>query len=142
MRVELVEGSTVEVPDWGVVHDVESEGAEDEEVDASVRLLHETRDFRFLGEVVMEGDWPEELLHKELAREAEKEGVEEDENEVEATFCVVREGRCVRIGVWGERVGEEDAGMEGVGGGGVEGITPNDYEHCEEGIYCKICTSA
>lgn len=139
MRVEFVVGRAIKIPDWGVVHDVESEGTEDEKVDASVGLLHETRDFRFLGEVIVKGDWPEELLHKEFAREAEKEGVEEDEDEVKAAFCILREGRCVRGGVGGEWVGEEEAGVEGVGGGGVEGITPNGYEHREEGIHYEIC---
>lgn len=114
VRVELVVSSAVEVPDRGVVHDVESEGAEDTEVDRSVRLLHETRDFRFLREIVVEGDWPEKLLHEEFARETEKEGVEEDKDEIKAALSIVGESGCVRGGVGRKRVGEKDAGVERV----------------------------
>lgn len=112
--VELIVSSAVEVPDRGVIHDIESEGAEDTKVDGSVRLLHETRDFGLLREVVVEGDWPEELLHEEFARETEKEGVEEDKDEIKAALCIVGESGCVRSGVRRERVGEKDTGVEGV----------------------------
>lgn len=142
VRVELVVGSAVEVPDWGVVHDVKSEGAEDEKVDASIGLLHETRDFRFLGEVVVDGNGPKELLHKEFAGEAEKEGIEENEDKVTAALCVVWESGRVRSGVRRQRVREEDAGVEGVGGGGVGGITPDNNEHYEEGIHFEVCRLA
>lgn len=139
VRVELIVGGAVEVPDWGVVHDVESKGAEDEKINGSVGLLHETRDFGLLREVVVEGDRPEEFLHEEFAREAEKESVEKDEDKIKAALCIVRESGRVRGGVGGERIGEEDAGVERVRGSGVEGVTPNGYEHYEEGIHCKIC---
>lgn len=114
VRVELVVGGAVEVPDWGVVHDVEPEGTEDEEINGSVGLLHETRDFGLLREVIMEGNRPEEFLHEEFAREAEEEGVEEDEDKIKAALCIVRKSGCVRGGVGGEWIGEEDAGVEGV----------------------------
>lgn len=59
--VEFVVCGGVEVPDRGVVHNIQSVRSEYRKVDSSVGLLHETSNLGLLGDVVVKGDRAEEL---------------------------------------------------------------------------------
>lgn len=129
MRVVLPERAGVEVPDRGVVHDVEPVRPKEDVVYSGVGLLHEACDFALFVDAAAQADGADHLLHDEFPGEAEKGGVEEHEEHVLGALCVVLVG-----GVGGDGVGEEEARAEGVGLGGVDGVAGEDEEHYDERV--------
>lgn len=87
--VVFIKGGGIEVPDRGLVHDVEAVGCEEGVVERSVGLFHEAGDFTFFAEAAVDCEWSEELLHDKLPGEGEKGRVEEYKVEVFAPFAVV-----------------------------------------------------
>lgn len=69
-------------------------------------------------------------MHEELASEAEDDGVESDECEIGLALAILR--RLAGRGV--QRVGEEDAVVEGVRGGGIDGVETQDQEHEDQWV--------
>lgn len=118
----LVHASGVEVPDRSAAHDVHAKGTEDTKIDGRVQLLHETC-LLALTETVPSRQGSEQLLHDELASKGEDDGIEGDEGEVPFALSIVGGSRGIIVG---ELVGEEDESMEGVRGGGIDGVTGSE----------------
>jgi hypothetical protein len=110
VREPLKHGIRVEVPDWRAAHDVQAKRTEDGKVHGRVELLHESGLFCFPQDAETNGQRADHALHEELAGEAQDNGVEGYKGEIGLALAVLNwlAGRGV------ERVGEEDAVVEGV----------------------------
>lgn len=109
--VFLVEGARVEVPDGRLVHDIETKGAHEGDVEGRVGLLEETADLALLLEAADVGKWAEDLFHDEFAGEGEDDGEEGDEEHILETFAVDSLGGVVLAWLG---VGELNEGLDGV----------------------------
>lgn len=130
VRETLKHGIRVEIPDGRATHDVQAKGTEDGKVNGRVELLHESGLFCFSLDAQTDGQRTDHALHEELAGEAQDDGVEGDKGEICLSLSVLNwlTSRCV------ERVGKEDAVVEGVRGRGVDGVESEDHEHEDQGI--------
>lgn len=114
----LVHAARVEVPHRRLGHDVHARWAQKEEVDCRVGLLHKPSLLAAF-EASLLGPGPQHLLHDELAREGEDDGVEGHKGHVPGSLAIL-DGL---IGILdGETVREEDEFVEGVRFRRIEGV--------------------
>jgi hypothetical protein len=130
MREALKHGICVEVPDGRATHDVQAKGTEDGKVHGCVELLHESCLFCFSHNAQTDSQRADHALHEEFAGEAQDDGVESNKGEISLALAIL--DWLTSRGV--ERVGEEDAIVEGVRGRGVDGVESEDQEHENQGI--------
>lgn len=91
VRVELVHAVRLKVPEpRGDFHDVEAERPDEGNVACRVHLLHEARLLASRFDTAAAGQWPEELLHDELSREGQKDGVKTHKGDVPRAFAILR----------------------------------------------------
>jgi hypothetical protein len=130
VRETLKHGIRVEVPDGRATHDVQPKGTENGKVHGRVELLHEPGLLCFPQNAQTNGQRADHALHEELAGEAQDDGVKGDKGEISLSLAILNwlAGRGV------ERVGEEDAVVEGVRGRGVDSVKSEDQEHEDQGI--------
>ena len=115
VREAGVHGGGVKVPERRLVaHHVQARRAENAKVYRRVRLLHEACLLAARADPVPSRDRTQQLLHDELARKGQEDGVEGDKGEVGGALAVESDGwfwgvdwKCVGFGVVGsERLPE------------------------------------
>lgn len=107
----LKHGGGVEVPQRRAFHDVQTERTENAKVHSCVDLLHEAGGLTSALDSAPFGQRTNDLLHHELARKGEHDGVERDEGDILLSLSV-HDGTAG--GLRGLRVGEEDGAVHGV----------------------------
>lgn len=128
----------VEVPDGGARHDVHAKGTVQAKVDGRVELLHEAALFGAAADAQTDGQGADHALHQKLTGKAQHNRVKGDKGKVGLALGVL-DGRVGTIrGRAGQRVGQKDAGVEGVRGAWVDCIeSKNDQgqdERVEPGV--------
>ena len=114
VREVLVHGAGVEVPQRRSAHHVQATRAHDAEVDGSVHLLHEARLLAPALESAAPRQRPQELLHDELAREREHNGIERHECYVPRALAVLQRRPGLGARREGQLVGEKDEAVHGI----------------------------
>ena len=141
MRKRLVHAGGVEVPHRRAAHDVQTEGAEDAEVDGRVHLLHEAALPRPRSKATFPRHRPQQPLHKKFAGEGEHDHIKGDKRKVGLALAIVSRrmsiiaspGRDQRV-VSRQRIREVERLVQRVGGRRVDGVEEQDREDDEEGI--------
>lgn len=134
VREGLVHAARVEVPDGGARHDEDASRAEEEEVDGRVGLLHEAR-LLVAPEAGGARPRPQHLLHDELAREGEHDGVEGHKGHVPGALAVVDGLRGV---VLRQPVREEDETVQRVGFARVDGVAREEEAEDGQGQHPRV----
>lgn len=119
VREVLEHGSGVEVPDIRPLHDVQAERTENTKVDRRVDLLHEPSRLALTANTTVNGEWANQLLHDELAREREHDSIECHEGNILLTLSV--HDRTSRDLGW-LRVGKENRAVHWIGRGRINGV--------------------
>ena len=125
VREGLVHARRAKVPHGAPAHDVDARRAHEAEVDGRVHLLGEALQLASALDAVAAAERDEQLLHEELAREGQDDGVKGHEGEVPEALAIVRRQRRVdAAGDEGVRlaVREEDEVVDRVGLGRVDGV--------------------
>ena len=141
VRERLVHAGSVEVPHRRAAHDVQTERAEDAEVDGRVHLLHEAALPRPRSKATLPRHRPQQPLHEKFAGEGEHDHVKGEECKVGLALAIVGRrmsiitspGRDQRV-VGRQRIREEERLVERVGGRRVDGVEEQDREDDDEGI--------
>ena len=126
----LVHAVRVEVPDGGAAHDVHAGGTQDAKVDGRVHLLHVAGLLAARLEAVPLGHRTQDLLHDELAREGQDDGVEGDEGDVPETLAILGDFVGARDG---QLVRQEDEVVDRVALGRVERVEREEDEQDDGG---------
>lgn len=87
--IVFIEGGSVEVPDRGVVHNVQTKRTHETIINDRIGLLHESVDFALLGDPVGLCNWAENDLHAELAEKGKEEHIKRDKRKVLWSFAVL-----------------------------------------------------
>ena len=119
VREVFVEGACVEIPNRRPAHDVHACGPQDAKVDGRVHLLHVAGLLAARLEAVPLGHRTQDLLHDELAREGQDDGVEGDEGDVPETLAILGDFVGARDG---QLVRQEDEVVDRVALGRVDGV--------------------
>lgn len=89
VRVRLVHAARVEVPHGCAAHDVHTHHAQRTRVQGHVNLLHEANLLATGPHTAPPCQWPDQLLHDELARERKHHRVEGHKGKVPASLCIL-----------------------------------------------------
>lgn len=125
----LEHGSRVEVPNIRPAHNVQSKRSEDTKVDRGVDLLHEAGSLTLTPDSAPNSQRANQLLHDELAREREDDGVKGHEGDILLAFAVHDRSTG---GLGGLRIGEEDCTVHRVGGSRVDRVQRQQEEHDDQ----------
>lgn len=128
VREVLIHPPRVEVPDGRAAHHPDARGAHDAKVHGRVHLLHEALLLAARVDARGAREGPEELLHDELAREGQDDGVKGDERNVPEALAVLRRGARLPV----ESVGGEDEAPDGVRVCRVESVGRAEGDKHEE----------
>lgn len=97
VREAIEHGRCVEIPQRALLHDIEPKWSKDGEVHCCVYLLHESCLLASSANAASDCKRVDEPLHEELSREAENDGVEQDERQILLALAVhVWSSRVVR----------------------------------------------
>lgn len=135
VRESLEHGGRVEVPKSRALHHVQAERTKDTKVDRSIHLLHEPSRLALAPDPGPDRERADHLLHDELAREGQHDGIECHKRDILLALAVHDgpAGGLRRLGV-----GKEDGAMHRIGRGRVDGIQRqqdgDDQEREEPGI--------
>ena len=95
VRERLVHASGVEVPHGRAAHNIQTEGAEDAEVDGRVRLLHEATLSRPRSKATLPRHRPQQPQHEKFADEGQHDHIKGDERKVGLALAMI--GRHIGI---------------------------------------------
>ena len=138
----LEHGRRIEEPQGASRHHVEAEGPKNRKVHGCIHLLHKPALLVSAPNACTRRQRPDEPLHKELACEAEHNGVKGDKGDIVWALAIQRRAillirkRIKRVSVArGQGVGEKDGPVNGIGFGRVNGIGGEDNQDEDERIY-------
>ena len=89
VRIFLIHGRGIKVPDGRARHDVEAKGPKYGEIQSCIDLFHETGLLGTRADVEVDGEWSNEALHEEFASEGENNDIEGDKSEVARPFAIL-----------------------------------------------------
>lgn len=134
VRKGLVHAGRVEVPHGAAAHDVDAHRPHAAEVERRVHLLGEALLLAAALDAVDAAQRDQHLLHHQLARERQHDGVERHKGHVPEALAIVHGQRRVEVG---ERVGllvrEQDEAADGIRGGWVDGVGGGEEDQQDQG---------
>lgn len=134
VRKRLVHAGRVKVPHGATAHDVDACRPHAAEVERRVHLLGEALLLAAALDAVDAAQRDEHLLHHQLARKRQHDGVKGHKGHIPEALAVVHGQRSVEVGVGvGLLVREEDEAAHGIRGRGVDGVGGGKQNQQDQG---------